>query len=190
MPPLTPNPSPPRGEGNKDMLHAECKTPGGKLVAVDLDVADGRLANVRVRGDFFLDPEADAERTLAAIAAGLAGAPADADAAALAARVRAAIPYGVEVLGTSPDAVALAVRRAVTGDADLGDAPPLPRIGAFTEAEIDERTTAWKSIPWRVVAERPAAPALNVALDEVLTDRVGAGRCPPTLRFWRWSAPA
>jgi lipoate-protein ligase A len=172
------------------MPHGECKTQGGKLVAVDLDIVDGRLANVRVRGDFFVYPESAAESTMAALAAGLVGTPADTDVLALAARARAAIPFGVELLGTSPDAIAVAVRRAITGDADWGTAPPLPRIGSFTEAEIDGHTAAWKSLPWRLLPERPAAPALNVALDEVLTDRVAAGLSPPTLRFWRWTAPA
>lgn len=172
------------------MPHGECKNQGGKLVAVDLDVVDGRLANVRIRGDFFAYPDSAAETTLAELTTALDGTPADADVLALAARVRAAIPYGVELLGTSPDAIAVAVRRAVTGDADLGDAPTLTRIGSYSEAEVDRLTAGWRVLPWRLLAERPAAPALNVALDEVLTDRVAAGDSPPTLRFWRWTAPA
>ncbi len=168
----------------------ECKTPGGKLVAVDLEVTDGTLAAVRVRGDFFIDPEAAAEPTLAAIAAGLTGAPADLDVPALAARVRAAVPFGVELVGTSPEAVAVAVRRAVTGDGELDDAPPPERIGSLTTDEIDRLTADWRHLPWRLIPERPLPPALNVALDEVLTDRVARGERPPTLRFWRWSGQA
>jgi lipoate-protein ligase A len=170
--------------------HGECKTPGGKLVAVELDVVVGRLAAVRVRGDFFVHPEPAAKPTLDAIAAGLTGAPADLDVPALAARVRAAVPFGVELVGTSPEAVAVAVRRAVTGDGDLHDAPPLERIGSFTTDEIDRLTAGWKALPWRLIPERPLPPTLNVALDEVLTDRVAKGERPPTLRFWRWSGPA
>ena len=37
-------------------MHGEYKTPGGKLIVADLDVRDGKLTNVRVSGDFFLDP--------------------------------------------------------------------------------------------------------------------------------------
>lgn len=170
--------------------HGECKTPGGKLVAIELEVVVGRLASVRVRGDFFVHPEPAAKPTLDAIAAGLTGAPADLDVPALAARVRAAVPFGVELVGTSPDAVAVAVRRAVTGDGDLPDAPHLDRIGSFTTAEIDRLTVGWKVLPWRLITERPLPPALNVALDEVLTDRVAKGDRPPTLRFWRWSEQA
>ncbi len=38
-------------------MHGEYKVHGGKLVVVDLDVRDGRLSNVQVAGDFFLEPD-------------------------------------------------------------------------------------------------------------------------------------
>ena len=187
--------------------HGECKTPGGKLVAVDLEVVVGRLTAVRVRGDFFVHPESAAKPTLDAIAEGLTGVPADMDVPALAARVRAAVPFGVELVGTSPEAVAVAVRRAVGLSDELravSDEPDDPaalltahrspltarHIGSFTTAEIDRLTAGWKSLSWRLIPERPLSPALNVALDEVLTDRVAKGERLPTLRFWRWSGQA
>jgi lipoate-protein ligase A len=86
--------------------------------------------------------------------------------------------------------VAVAVRRAVTGDGDLHDVPPPDRIGSFTADEIDRLTAPWTQFPWRLIPESPLPPAVNVALDEVLTDRVARGLRSPTLRFWRWSAPA
>ena len=172
------------------MPTGECKTPGGKLVAVDLGVTSGKLVAVRVRGDFFVHPEPACKPTLDAVAAALTGSPADLGVPALAARVRAAVPFGVELVGTSPEAVAVAVRRAVTGDADLGAAPPVERIGAFSLADIDRLTAGWKRFDWRLIPEVGRSPALNVALDEVLTDRVGRGDRPPTLRFWRWTDPA
>ena len=172
------------------MPTGECKTPGGKLAAVDLEVAAGKLAAVRVRGDFFVHPEPACRPTLDAVAAALTGSPADLDVPALAARVRAAVPFGVELVGTTPEAIAVAVRRAVTGDADLGHVPAVERIGAFTAADIDRLTAGWKTYPWRLVPDVGRPAALNVALDEVLTDRVAAGLRPPTLRFWRWTEPA
>ena len=170
--------------------HGECKTPGGKLIAVDLDVSAGALAAVRVRGDFFVHPEPAAKPTLDAIAAALTGVPEDLDVPALAARVRAAIPFDVELLGTGPDAIAVAVRRAVTGNGDLHAATDLQRVGSFTADEIDRLTDPWKRVPWRLIPERPLPPAVNVALDEVLTDRVASGQRSPTLRFWRWTEQA
>jgi lipoate-protein ligase A len=93
-------------------MHGEYKVPGGKLVVVDLEVVDGKLHGVELSGDFFLEPEA----ALAWMTAALEGLPAIADEAALAERVRAAAS-GAELLGITPEGVAVAVRRAVAGGA-------------------------------------------------------------------------
>lgn len=37
-------------------MHGEDKVPGCKLVVVDVEVEGGRLEQVRVSGDFFLEP--------------------------------------------------------------------------------------------------------------------------------------
>ncbi|MFQ6711641.1 biotin--protein ligase, partial [Bordetella pertussis] len=55
-------------------MHGEYKVPGGKLVVIDLEVAQGRLRQVRLSGDFFLEPP----EALEAINRGLDGLPADA----------------------------------------------------------------------------------------------------------------
>ncbi|WP_432522590.1 lipoate--protein ligase family protein [Kineococcus sp. SYSU DK006] len=143
-------------------MHGEYKVPGGKLVVVDLDVVDGRLAAVRLSGDFFLEPD-DA---LEAVDAALTGLPADADAADLAQRVRSALPAGAVLLGFTPEAVATAVRRAVGG------------------------ATGWLDHDWQLVHTGPQSPTTHMALDEVLTREVAAGRRPPTLRVWEWASPA
>ena len=169
----------------------EAKTAGGKLARAELALAGASLAAVRVSGDFFIDPEPAARPTLDAIDAALEGVPADSPVAALAARVRAAVPFGVELVGTTPEAIALAVRRAVTGDAELGAEPAAAtRIGSFSAGDIARLTAGWKALPWRVIAETPLPPDVNIALDEVISDRVGTGIAPPTVRFWGWSAPA
>ncbi|MCE5232107.1 MAG: biotin--protein ligase [Xanthomonadaceae bacterium] len=90
-------------------MHGEYKVPGGKLVVVDAEVRDGRLAVVQVSGDFFLEPP----EALDAINAALEGQPAAAGEAALAAAVRAALQADVAMYGFSPEAVAVAVRRAL-----------------------------------------------------------------------------
>ena len=46
----------------------------------------------------------------------------------------------------------------------------------------------WRWEPWVLLPIEPASPAMNLALDEELTLRVGAGERPPTLRFWGWTA--
>jgi lipoate---protein ligase len=45
----------------------------------------------------------------------------------------------------------------------------------------------WTTQPWELLPVEPASPAMNLALDEELTLRVGAGDRPPTLRFWSWT---
>lgn len=142
--------------------HGEYKVPGGKLVVVDLEVVDGGLRGVRVAGDFFLEPD----EALDAINGALEGAPADTDARGLAARIDAALPAGAVLFGFSSEAVGVAVRRAVAGARE------------------------WTDFDWQIIHEGPQSPALHMALDEVLTAEVAAGRRPPTLRVWEWDRPA
>ncbi|MEU8781691.1 biotin/lipoate A/B protein ligase family protein [Streptomyces sp. NPDC048637] len=142
--------------------HGEYKVPGGKLVVVDLDVVGGVLRGVRVAGDFFLEPD----EALEAINGALEGAPADTGARDLAARIDAALPAGAALFGVSSEAVGIAVRRAV--------------------AEAAE----WTDFDWQIIHAGPQPPALHMALDEVLTGEVAAGRRPPTLRVWEWDRPA
>ncbi|HET9969555.1 MAG TPA: hypothetical protein VFQ68_15070 [Streptosporangiaceae bacterium] len=68
-------------------MHGEYKEPGGKLVAADVEVAGGRLSQVQISGDFFLEPDEALERIDAAVT----GLPATADTAAIIARVDAAL---------------------------------------------------------------------------------------------------
>jgi hypothetical protein len=90
-------------------MHGEYKMPGGKLVVIDLDVRDGRLADVQLSGDFFLEPDS----ALAAINRALEGQPGKASEAALAATVQAALADDVMMYGISPEAIAVAVHRAL-----------------------------------------------------------------------------
>lgn len=90
-------------------MHGEYKMPGGKLVVIDLDVRAGRLADVQLSGDFFLEPDS----ALHTINRALEGQPQHADEAALAAVVRNALAADVMMYGLSPEAIAVAVRRAL-----------------------------------------------------------------------------
>ncbi len=49
--------------------------------------------------------------------------------------------------------------------------------------------TSWHDYDWQLIHAGPREPVLHVALDQVLTDAVAAGRRAPTLRFWEWEAP-
>jgi len=143
------------------MIHGEYKTPGGKLVRVDLEVADDVIAAASVSGDFFLEPD-DA---LGAINQCLAGASVKLTTAELAARIEDALPPGTQLVGFDANAVASATRRA------LGQA------------------TAWDGLDFDVIPPVTLPPAWHVALDEVIAGEVAAGRRLPTLRFWDWDQP-
>jgi lipoate-protein ligase A len=143
-------------------LHGEYKVPGGKLVVVDLHVLDGTFTGVSVSGDFFLEPD----EALLDINAALEGLPESSTAADIAAAVESSLPPDAEMFGFSADAVAVAVRRALS------------------------KATAWYDHHWNIIAPTVLPTHLNVALDEVLTEEVGAGRRNPTIRFWDWEEPS
>jgi lipoate-protein ligase A len=71
----------------------------------------------------------------------------------------------VALVGFTPEAVGIAVRRA------LG------------------RATGWDDHVFDVIPPRVLHPAVHVALDEVIAREVAAGERPPTLRFWDWDSP-
>lgn len=142
-------------------MRGEYKVRGGKLVAVDLDVADNRLTNVHISGDFFLEPDT----VLGDLNAALTGMPTSASVEQLVGAMDAAIPKDAALIGFSTEAVAIAVRRA------LGKA------------------TSWSDLTFDVIHGEPFHPAMHVALDQVLPGEVGAGRRNPIMRIWEWNAP-
>ncbi|MBS9532514.1 lipoate--protein ligase family protein [Mycobacterium sp. M1] len=142
-------------------MHGEYKVPGGKLVTVDVDIEGERLTNVRVAGDFFLDPDSALDR----ITGALEGLPAIASAQEIAQAVADALHPGDTLLGFDGDAVGVAVRRA------LGHA-------------LD-----WDDLDFEVIHSPTVAPMLNVALDETMAEDVAARRRKPFLRIWEWDSP-
>lgn len=143
-------------------MHGEYKVPGGKLVVVDLDVIDGRIANFRLAGDFFLEPDSALEDINAAVN----GLPEKSDGATISSTVRSALPADAVLLGFSPDAVAVAVRRSLT------------------------HASSWTDYNWQLIHGPAYPPVMQMALDQVLSEEVGAGRRAPTLRIWEWNEPA
>ncbi|MCU1401921.1 MAG: Lipoate--protein ligase [Microbacteriaceae bacterium] len=142
-------------------MHGEYKVPGGKLVVVDLDVVDGRIENFRLAGDFFLEPDSALDQINAAVN----GLSESSDASSIASAVRSALPGDATLLGFSPDAVAVAVRRSLA------------------------RATSWRDYDWQLIHGDSYPPVLQMALDQVLAEEVGSGRRKPTLRIWDWNEP-
>ncbi len=152
-------------------MRGEYKVPGGKLVAVELDVVDGALSDVHLSGDFFLEPD-DA---LAVIDAALTGLPTDTSTHAIADAVDAALADAtsagtvagpVTMVGFDARAVGVAVRRA------LGLA------------------TTWDDHVFEVLRPGPLPVRTLAALDQVLTEELAEGLRGPTLRFWEWDERA
>jgi lipoate-protein ligase A len=143
-------------------MHGEYKVPGGKLVVVDLDIEEGRIANFHLAGDFFLEPDT----ALDGINAAVNGLPATAEATVIADAVRNSLPEGALLLGFSPEAVATTVRRAL------------------------KKATTWKDYDWKIIHGEAFSPNMQLALDQVLAEEVGEGRRQPTLRIWEWKSPA
>ena len=143
-------------------MHGEYKVPGGKLVVVDLEVSEGRIARFQLSGDFFLEPD----EALGDIEAAVEGLPATADARQLASAITAGLREGAQLVGFSADAVAVALRRALVN------------------------ASGWRDYDWQLVHPGPLRPRQHLALDEVLTTEVGRGTRPPTLRIWEWEEPA
>jgi lipoate-protein ligase A len=143
-------------------MHGEFKVPGGKLVVVDLDVNDGVIANFHLSGDFFLEPDT----ALESIDAAVNGLPADSDASRFSAAVAGALPKDAVLLGFSADAVATTIRRALS------------------------QATSFADYDWQIIHGKSERPQLQMALDQVLAEEVGAGRRGPTLRIWEWDQPA
>jgi lipoate-protein ligase A len=96
-------------DGELDRRRGVYKVPGGKLVAVEFAVVDNLLYEVVVTGDFFLYPE----EALPVLSFAIEGAPANLDREDLAARIATAIPDDVELVGVTPEALAIAVERGL-----------------------------------------------------------------------------
>lgn len=142
-------------------VRGEYKVPGGKLVAADVDVHEGVISRVAISGDFFLEPD----DVLEDINNALVGTAESATVAHMS-QIIESVTQGAHMVGFSPEAVAIAVRRS------LG------------------RATSWHDLTFEVIHEQPTDPIINVALDQVLLEEVGAGRRGPTLRFWEWDSAA
>ncbi|NQD87108.1 lipoate--protein ligase family protein [Paenarthrobacter sp. CM16] len=160
---MTSQPTPETPNNDADThRHGEYKVPGGKLVVVDLDVVGGKFTNVSLSGDFFLEPD----EALQDINTALTALREDSTAADIAAAVSAGLPRDAVLFGFSAEAVAITVRRALS------------------------KATSWADHQWEVIPPSVLPTEVNVALDEVLTEEIGAGLRNPTLRFWDWEEPS
>lgn len=140
--------------------HFELKVPGGKLVVVDVDADEDIIKEVKISGDFFIEPD----EAFFALSRALEGASTSDPAPRLQAKMDAALAEfdHAELQGFATSDVALAVRRAVTDAKD------------FTDFE------------WEILHPGILPTPVNVALDELILEQVSRGERKPTMRIWDW----
>lgn len=140
--------------------HFELKVPGGKLVVVDVDIEEDTIKDVKISGDFFIEPD----EAFFDLSRALKGSSINDPAERLQAKMDAALAdfNDAELQGFHTSDVALAVRRAVSGAKD------------FTDFE------------WEILHPGILPTPMNVALDELLLEQVASGQRKPTMRIWDW----
>ncbi|MDO5747674.1 MAG: biotin/lipoate A/B protein ligase family protein [Actinomycetaceae bacterium] len=182
-------------------MHGEYKVPGGKLVVVDVELDDdavatpserkipyadtqtntphgasadvvthtatndenrpARIESISISGDFFLDPDDALNR----INAALVGMASNATAQEMTEALNSAMDPGDQLFGVDTHSIAVAVRRT------LGYA-------------VD-----WDDLTFDVIHGPVVHPVVNMALDQVLSEEMGAGRRGPMFRVWEWDKP-
>lgn len=142
-------------------MHGEYKELGQKMVIVDLDVIDDRIKNLKISGDFLIEPDSALWRITEAIE----GLPAETNSAGIQEAVQGAVLPTDNLFGMTPLGVATAVRRA------LGKA-------------LD-----WSDIDFEVLHTPVIHPVLNMTMDETLPEAVAAGEHKPFMRIWEWDRP-
>lgn len=139
-------------------FHGQFKVPGGKLVIANLDITDNIIRRASIHGDFFLEPD----EALEDINAALIGLPHNATHSVITQAVEAAVDESVVMFGFDASSVATAVRRAT------------------------KFATTWDDHDWDIIVPTEIPIYTQVALDQILTEDVGAGRTRPAMRLWQW----
>lgn len=188
--------------------HGECKTPGGKLVAVNVDVdGEGNIKSCHISGDFFVDMTTPT-RFAGASASGGEGA-ADAASEALIQDLEQDLVRGgslqsvldahsdCRLIGTDTSAIETAFLRAVNSELTppLAGAPA-KRTGVVGARERLDAASSYQA-RWNglksqltVIHDHPRTPAEQMDIDETWAREVAAGTRQPTIRFWEWAGPA
>ena len=198
-----------------ETMRGEYKTPGGKLVAVNVLTGHaGRIDKVRVDGDFFIDAPTDAAADALlhdielALVAGEQIAPVlavhtdahliGADAYALetafnracAAAAKAQIPTLQTNLATeNQPRVATAAHTAHVSAQALANPTSGKNIIGKQEKDFAARWD-WLKRQLTVLHDVPRMPAEQMELDETWAREVACGKRKPTLRIWEWAEPA
>lgn len=151
-------------DNHSESTHFELKVPGGKLLVIDAELADEKVVNAQLSGDFFLEPD----EAYDAISPVLTGTQVNEPTDEIIARLDSALSRfdDLALHGASTTDIAVAFKRAITGGRDFTD------------------------YSWEILQPGVLPTPVNVALDEVLLNQVAAGTRGPTLRLWEWDDKA
>lgn len=167
-------------------MRGKCKTPGGKLVGVDVDTdQEGNARSCRIDGDFFVMGDDGAALLLLR----------DLERALIQRKPLDVVVHdhpSVRLVGIDAGAIQTAYFRALRGDED-GIGRLKERSIVSQTADDDDREDfrrRWKSLCPKVVRDIARTPAQQMELDERWAREVAEGQRSATLRFWRWTSPA
>ncbi|MDF7665561.1 lipoate--protein ligase family protein [Bifidobacterium sp. ESL0745] len=178
-------------------MRGEYKTPGGKLVGVDVVVdAGGNPVSCAIDGDFFVLGEDDAAHVmLADIGRALIG-------GNPLAPVFRAYPT-VQLVGVDGVAISTAFKRALrqgtNGSSNETGRSISANVGALDVSDIltsnndafhQRCRKRWSLLRPVVVRDIARNPAEQMDVDDRWGRQVASGKRSATLRFWRWGGPA
>ena len=196
----------------------EYKTPGGKLVAVTLRFAS-HTVHVVIDGDFFIDGTDNSQRLIDRMQV-IAQEQIDFESNDFNSQqavinldklFQSAADEGIIIGGITPQAIAIAVQRAIGGISTSKSNAAKIKITKIEAAETNtaQSTAAaplssrkvqpeyqplskrWNDINLAIIPpENALDPAMQMAVDEVMARAVAAGDCGPMLRFWEWKSSA
>ena len=190
------------------VMRGEYKTPGGKLVAVNVEVGDDATSNMlstqaadnaasyvrpvrscRVDGDFFIEGDDAAAQSLIE----------DLEHALMVGRsvsdVIAQHRANARLVGTNATAIETAYARAlgVTQTALCHQASPdssLIPTSQETDHNEDWMADRWAQLHPIIIHDIPREPVEQMTIDEQWAREVAQGERPATIRFWEWVSPA
>ncbi|WEV59909.1 lipoate--protein ligase family protein [Bifidobacterium sp. ESL0728] len=178
-------------------MRGEYKTPGGKLVGVEVVTDEsGRPVTCTIDGDFFVLGDDAAIRSMLS----------DLEKALVSGRALADVidSYpSVALVGVDDVAISTAYQRALRTEKNSSSGETgrsiCANVGAVDDSDIltsnndafhQLHKKRWKSLHPLVLHDVIRTPAEQMTTDEDWARQVAAGRRPATLRFWSWGDPA
>ncbi|OZG50626.1 lipoate--protein ligase family protein [Bombiscardovia coagulans] len=191
----------------------ECKLPGGKLVAVSVQLnpqvfltrGASHVEHCQIDGDFFIDAARDQLNILKALEREIENIVLPLAEGDINGRLEAVINRYKDsyLIGINANTITLALIRALTQvpgyptntiDGHLHTRTDLLdrilTLDDFTNAQTSDFFDRWGQLPLNVIMDVEREPAEQIGLDLAMLQAVDRGEQPPSLRIWQWASPA